>query len=189
MQQYSDQFQIINGPEDGTEFPITRTPLDIGSDAACAVHIRLDQKVNYYHARVTVVSDGYRIRRLAKGPVFVNGKRAGVVRSRVIRSGGVLRVGSTALMLQCAPEGRARRSHGLSSESDYAWAARFVYRGVGGVLRAVWQIFRAAMGNAIWIVPLLIVGGVVLGYYRPYIVSDAWRTVMSWWWWLRAQLG
>lgn len=124
---YPDHFEIVNGPEDGTRFPIGRTPVDMGSDGSCGIFIALDNDVKRFHARVTVVSDGYRIRRLGgAGPVHVNGKRAGLIRSRIVRHAGVVRVGNTELCLLAAPEGLASRSYGLPTESDAAWFLRLL---------------------------------------------------------------
>ena len=119
---HPDCFVIINGPEDGTEFPITRAPFFVGQDPSCAVNIRLDTGVRPHHARVTVVSDGYRVRSAEGAPVFVDGKRAGTIRSRIARSGGNIQVGHTLLALECAPDGLAGRSQGIVTESDFAWA-------------------------------------------------------------------
>jgi len=65
---YPDTFEVIDGPGDGTEYPITRTPVDIGSDPECAVLVQCDPRVHQFHARVTVVSEGYRIRTYTEAP-------------------------------------------------------------------------------------------------------------------------
>ncbi|MCC6488803.1 MAG: FHA domain-containing protein [Candidatus Hydrogenedentes bacterium] len=117
-------FVIVNGPEDGTEFPIVRAPFHVGSDTSCPVQVRLDQDVSDLHALVTVVSDGYRVRSTGRGPVLVNGKRAGTLKSRIVRNGGMVQIGHTLLAVDCSPDGLARRSRGIVSESDLGWAAQ-----------------------------------------------------------------
>ena len=121
-----DCFQVVNGPEDGAEFPMVRSPIHMGHDPRCAICISLDASVVEDHALVSAVSDGYRIRRLSRAPVFVNGKRAGMIRSRVVCDGGTVQVGRTLLALECAPDGLACRSRGIVTESDSYWAARHV---------------------------------------------------------------
>jgi hypothetical protein len=120
----ADCFVIVNGPEDGTEFPIVRTPFLIGNDSGCTVNIRLDKGVEAFHAHVSVVSDGYRVRRADHRPVLVNGKLVGALRSRIVRNGGMVQVGQTLIAVDCSPDGLARRSRGIVSESDFGWAIR-----------------------------------------------------------------
>ena len=54
-----DRLEVVNGPEDGTVFPLTRTPFDIGSDPGCNVSLRLEPELRRIHARVTVVAEGF----------------------------------------------------------------------------------------------------------------------------------
>jgi hypothetical protein len=129
---YPDSLVVINGPEDGTEFAIARTPVYVGRDPACVANVRLDASVGDIHSLLTVVSEGYRVRRMDSGATYVNGKRVGRVRSRILRSGDVLQVGDTLLTLECSPDGLASRSRGLVHESDFAWVLRYVG---GGALR------------------------------------------------------
>ncbi len=135
----TDRLEIINGPEDGVAFPITRTPLDVGADPQCRIFINFDPFVRAAHARITVVSGGYRIRALSTDPVYVNDKRSGMVLARVARSGDVVRIGNTSLALLCVPDGLAERSVGVPMESNLAWLARLVmsglWRGVSFPLR------------------------------------------------------
>ena len=123
---YPDCLVVINGPEDGAEFPIARTPIYIGKEPQCAVNLRLDSAIQGYHARVTAVSDGYRIRSIGGAPVFVGGKRVGTLVSRIVRDGEQMQVGNTLMTLECAPDGLASRSRGMPSESDIAWLLRQV---------------------------------------------------------------
>lgn len=140
----ADCFVIVNGPEDGTEFPIVRTPFLIGNDSGCTVNIRLDQSVQPFHAHVSVVSDGYRIRRADHRAVLVNGRAVGTVRSRIVRNGGMIQVGQTLIVVDCSPDGLARRSHGIVSESDFGWALRSAARKVSAaVRRAGMSVYRA----------------------------------------------
>ena len=142
-----DCFEVINGPEDGTEFVITRTPVFIGQDHSCAVNVRLDTSVRPCHARVTVVSDGYRIRSADGAPVYVDGKRAGVIRSRVLRPGGQVQVGSTLLALDCSPDGLASRSRGIVAESDLAWAIQQATTKVFQTGRSILRFAFAMLGR------------------------------------------
>jgi len=128
----ADHFEVINGPEDGSEFVITRTPFEIGSDPGCTVCSRFDSQMKMYHARVTAVSKGYSIRSLAGGGVWVNGKRAGRIRSRVLRAKDHLRVGSTEFVVHLAEGGLASRSYGMRMESDFVYALK----GLGKALMA-----------------------------------------------------
>ena len=151
-----DAFVVVNGPEDGAEFPVVRAPFHIGFDPSCAVNIRLDTAVRGFGALVTAVSDGYRIRRTDRSPVYVNGKRAGAFRSRIVRSGGSIQIGHTLLCLECSADGLARRSHGIVSESDFGWAVQRVLVGIfragvrlfGGVLRIVGRILTSWLAMA-----------------------------------------
>lgn len=168
-----DRFEVVNGPEDGTEFPITRTPLDIGSDPGCGVFLRVDPEIRRIHARVTVVAEGYRIRRLGPGTVLVNGRKAGLVRSRIVRNGGVVRVGSTELYFAAAPEGLAGRSYGLPQESDFGWMLRLLSRGgmrvIPGILRFVQESFGGTLKLLIPLAALLF----LLDYFWPGILAEA----------------
>jgi len=158
--EFPDCFVVVNGPEDGTEFPVVRAPFHVGSDPSCAVNVRLDPDVRAVHARVTVVPDGYRIRRTDEAPVYVDGKRAGIFRSRVVRSGGMVQVGHTVVAVECQPDGLASRSRGIISESDLAFALRQAARGLvhasRGLLRSLHKLFGRLLGN--WIAVAALVG-------------------------------
>ncbi len=162
-----DRFEIVNGPEDGTEYPITRTPVDVGMDPQCAVNVRLDPKMASKHAHVTVVAEGYRVRALGTGKVWVNGKRTGTFRSRIVRNGGVLRTGVTELCLVTAADGLASRSRGLATESDLAWALNFLTRRFSLVFRVLWRSLRYLSGG--WIRKVVIVVGfyALLAFFFP----------------------
>ena len=131
----ADRLEIVNGPEDGTEFVITRAPFDLGSDMGCVVNARLDEEMKLYHARASVVSKGYCVRSLAGAPVWVNGKRAGRIRSRVARHHDIVRLGRTEFMVLLADGGLASRSYGLPAESDASYALRILGRFFLGTLR------------------------------------------------------
>ena len=157
---HPDCFVVINGPEDGTEFPIVRAPFYVGCDASCAVNVRLDDGVRHFHALVSVVSDGYRIRRNDEAPVYVNGKRAGMLRSRIVRSGGRIQVGNTLLSVECAPDGLASRSHGIDTQGDLGWVATQIARGVfrlgAGLVRLVTRVFGRLLGSWVGVGALFI---------------------------------
>lgn len=120
----ADCFVVVNGPEDGTEFPIVRAPFHIGHDGTCTVTLRLDKGIEDLHALVSVVSDGYRIRKSRDKAIYVNGRPAGALRSRIVRDGGMVQLGQTLLILECSPDGLARRTHGIATDSDLVWAVR-----------------------------------------------------------------
>lgn len=187
---YPDHFEIVNGPEDGTRFPVNRSPVDIGADGSCAIFIAIDGNVARTHARVSVVSDGYRVRRLpGAGPVHVNGRRAGRLRSRIVRHGGTVRVGDTELCLIAAPEGLASRSYGLPLESDAAWTLRLLggklLMFLGLIRVAVAGVFRLARRH--WIISLGAVG--FLYWARPDLFWSAAYSIRYWLEWARWQLG
>ncbi len=162
--EYPDCFVVINGPEDGTEFPIVRAPFYVGRNPECAVNVRLDHAVRSFHALITVVSDGYRIRRNDAAPVYVDGKRAGMFWSRIARSGSRVQVGNTTLCVECVPEGLASRSYGMVTESDLGWAIQQTARGAlklgAGVLRFFTRVFGRLLGS--W---LTAASAVVLLYF------------------------
>jgi len=185
---HPDHFEVVNGPEDGTQFPVTRTPLDIGSDAGCAVHLQFDRNVKRFQARVTVVSDGYRIRRKMSAPTYVDGKRVGAVRSRIARSGSIVQVGGTQIAVQCSPDGLARRRHGLPTESDASWALRILFHLILKTITSPWKFLRRFLGRFFWVLVLLAAGLLTLAYFRPWYVLYGWRWLGHIFYWLRAQL-
>jgi len=175
---YPDRFVIVNGPEDGTEFSIVRSPFHIGSDPACTVNVRLDAGVHGRHALVTAVSDGYRIRSLEAGPVYVDGRRAGAIRSRIARAGSLVQIGQTLLHVDCVADGLASRSRGIITENDVVWAVRQAvtggYRAIRGVLRFAGLLFGRLLSS--WLLVLAVILG--LFYFWPqfhYVVLNAAR--------------
>jgi hypothetical protein len=120
----SDYIAIVNGPEDGKEFPLVRSPFQIGYQPTCAVCIELDRSVQPVHAQVQAVAGGYSIRPLTASQVLVDGKKVGMYRSRTLRPGRRMQVGKTMFVLRCSRDGLARKSRGLSIESDFRWALR-----------------------------------------------------------------
>lgn len=174
--EYADCLIVVNGPEDGTEFPLVRGPVQIGRSPSCAVNIRLDENVRDVHALVTAVSDGYRVRRLAEAPVYVDGRRAGMFWSRIVRSGGYLQVGQTLLALECAPDGLASRSLGLASENDVAWTLRQLVKGSWrlalGVIRFVLRVAGPRFGK--WALFAIVFGALYVLW--PAFHNVVWRT-------------
>lgn len=161
-------------------FSLTRAPFDIGADPGCAVHLQCDQTVRPIHARVTVVSDGYRVRRRKGWPVWVNGKRAGAVRSRVMRHGDIVQVGGTQLCLQCVAGGLASRTRGLVSESDLGWALRLFFGGLRGGARRTGRFLRRLAGKTlVWgLLAAAVIGAVAL--FRPWWARQALDMVIYW---------
>ena len=183
----SDRFEIVNGPEDGTEFPLSRTPVDVGADTHCAVFVRLDPDVRPVHARITVVAEGYRVRRLGNGAVWVDGRRAGLVRSRVVRNGGIVRVGNTELCFCAAPGGLASRSYGMPSESDLGWVIRLFSAWMLRVVPSILGFVRDSFGGTLKLIVPLVALLFVVEYFWPGILAEgrgmlynAWLTARYW---------
>jgi hypothetical protein len=164
--------------------------MDIGCDGSCGIFVALDPEVKRHHARVTVVSDGYRIRRLGgAGPVYVNGKRVGIIRSRIVRHAGIVRVGDTELCLLAAPEGLASRSYGLPTESDIAWLLRLL--GAQVIDFAQWAR-RTVIGllsflSRHWFMALMLLG--FFFWLRTDIFWWLFNTLGHYLYWLRWQVG
>jgi len=162
-----DTFEIINGPEDGTGFAITRLPCDIGADPACAVNITTDRMIRPVHARITAAGDGYRVRCVDGAVVRVDGRRAGSLRSRVVRQGGVVQAGDTFLYLQCVPGGLASRSRGISTGNDVLWTSRLLAGKLlllcRAGLRSLHRLFNSALSTVVIILVIL----VLLSHFFP----------------------
>jgi len=175
----TDMLEVVNGPEDGIQFPITRSPVVVGTDPNCAVHLQVDPDIGSQHARVTVVSKGYRIRQLSAGPPSVNGKRVGRFHSRTLRSGEVLRIGNTDLMLQCAPDGLASRSVGVPMESDAAYALGALLGKLALAPRLAWRVVRGGGRNIFgWIVAAAGVS-ILLRIFAPTMFDTVWAVIQA----------
>ncbi len=170
-QNYADHFQVLNGPEDGAEYAITRPTFHVGTDASCVVAIRLDGSIHRFSALLTAVPDGYRVRRIGSAAVAVNGKRVGKILSRVLKHGDILRVGDTELILRCSAGGLASRSRGLPMQSDAVWAFRLVLENLGATLSWLFHAVFQMRGRMRWFISGLIFGGLTLWYFKP-----AWAT-------------
>jgi len=189
-----DRFEIINGPEDGTECPIGRSPFDIGSDPGCAVAIRLDDSVKRFHARATTVAGGYRIRSIADGPVWVNNKRVGRIQSRIAREKDIVTVGRTEIMVRTSEGGLASRSRGLPTESDAAWTLREATKLISRVSRVVLRIAKRGVFSKFFLLFLLIgivyvavppSRGYIDGafYFVKYWAATGWNNAMYFFGW------
>ena len=167
-----DCFCIINGPEDGAEYPIHRVPFTMGSDFKCAVNPRLDKTVHDEQARVTVVSDGYRVRSIRGLPVYVNGKRTGGILSRIVRNGDIVQLGHTLITLDCAPDGLVSRSQGIDYENDFVWAIghgmRGALQGVKGFFSLLRRLLRSiiAFWKSTGLLGILFLGAYI--FYLPF---------------------
>jgi hypothetical protein len=115
----------------------------------------------------------------------VNGKRAGVIRSRIVRNGGIVQAGGTELALRCAAGGLAGRSIGLPSESDLGWMIRLVFRRGARGLRAAWRTTRAITGRFFWWAVLLAAASGVLWLLRPAIFYRLWFQAQYWFEYIR----
>ncbi|PCJ56053.1 MAG: hypothetical protein COA73_12955 [Candidatus Hydrogenedentota bacterium] len=136
-----DALIAVNGPQDGTEFALTGRLVHMGRDAACAVNLALDNAILGVHAELSPAAGGYRVRSLCGKPVYIDGKRAGKVKSRIAKSGSLMRIGHTELILECAADGPASRSLGITLENDFIWALRNIARstvtGIATITRAL----------------------------------------------------
>lgn len=181
----SDRFEIVNGPEDGTEFPVVRTPQDIGAATHCGIFVRLDPDVRTVHARITVVAEGYRVRRLGNGPVWVDGRRAGLVRSRVVRNGGIVKVGNTELCFCAAPGGLASRSYGLPFESDFGWVLRLFWGWLLRLLPGILGFVRDSLGGSFKLLALLVLLLVGVNFFWPGLLAEGRDMMLGAWNWVR----
>ena len=181
----ADCLVVVNGPEDGTEFPLVRTPFHIGNDSGCTVNLRLDKGVEDFHALVTAVSDGYRIRKTDERPIYVDGRPAGTFRSRIVRNGGMVQVGQTLLVLDCSPDGLARRSRGIVSETDFGWAiqeaTKKIWTAAQGAASFVYRIARRILTSWTAVLALLFLAYV---FYTPF---RSWVYFLFWSAWYRIE--
>lgn len=176
----ADCFVVVNGPEDGTEFPVVRSPFHIGHDTGCTVTLRLDKGIEDFHALVSVVSDGYRIRKARDKAIYVNGYAAGTLRSRIVRDGGMVQVGQTLLILDCSPDGLARRTHGLPTDSDLVWAIREAAKHAWSFLRSsAFAIIRLVRRIVTSWTAMIAIAFLVYVFWPPFRL-----TVNYYFWWV-----
>jgi type III secretion system (T3SS) inner membrane Yop/YscD-like protein len=173
-----DLFVVINGPEDGTEFPVVRAPVQIGSGSTCAVNLRLDETIEPFHALATAVAGGYRVVRTGERRVSVNGKRVGRFFARILRPGDVLRVGGTELAVECAGDGLASRTSGLPNVSGVSWAlgqvARDAVRGLSRVLLFGLRLLRSLASNWLFVLAVGFLLFVFWPTFRYYVQLGLW---------------
>lgn len=162
-----DEFEIINGPEDGSAYPVTRVPCHVGADPECMLHIATDPEVRRLHARVTAASGGYRFR-LAEGELLeVNGRRAGRLVSRIARAGDIVRAGNTFLVVKCVSEGLANRSRGIAPDSDLAFALGLVPRRLRLGARMAWRVVKRLCGNMLSLLITVLALLALLSFFLP----------------------
>ena len=162
-----DAFIVINGPQDGAEFPIVDREVKIGQEHECAVRIQLDRNVQPLHAIATATGDGYRIRAASGTLLKVDGKSVGRLRSRLLKAGEVLTVGYTDLVLEIAPDGMARRSKGVKMPSDMTWAVRGMFKGLFGMTDKLGR-FLMTIPKFMWRHKFLtIIGILIASQYIP----------------------
>ena len=162
-----DEFEIINGPEDGSSFPLVRVPAYLGASAECAVQVATDPAILPKHVCITAASSGFRLRLVEGDGVLVNGRRAGRVFSRIAREGDVIRVGNTYLVLRTSPEGLARRSLGIAPDSDFLFMLGKLGRVVRLLLRMLFRTARGVFSNVLSMVITLLVIAVLLSFFIP----------------------
>ncbi len=174
--EYNDVFEIVDGPEDGVSFPVMRTPVMVGASVDCGIFINFDKKVLPDHARVTVVSGGYRIRSVSGEPVYINEKRSGMVWARTARSGDIIRVGDTSLNLICAPDGLASRSIGMPTESNVVWLLRALVDKGLKTATVLYRLVFKMLGRVNRFLLLVVVGGLILAWLQPALL----RNLIAW---------
>lgn len=189
----ADRFEIINGPEDGTEFPVTRAPFELGSDPGCTVNARMDEEIKLLHARANVVSRGYCVRSLHGAPVWVNGRRAGRIKSRVARDKDIVRIGRTEFMVHLAEGGLASRSYGLPVEGDFRYAMRMVGRALAWLLGFFGRLLSHGRIRALLVIGVLVgVACVLFPGFRAWFffwMDYAWQWVRYAFQYILYQLG
>lgn len=161
---FHDTLTVRKGPEDGSEFAITSSPVYIGTDSTCLVQIQFDVTVRPIHARASASRNGYVIRSAEGAPVYVNGRQAGIVRSRRLRPGEVVKVGHTELVLQCATDGLTASASGSWTESDLRWAARSFTMKLLSIVRLVKSLARKILKFALakWKIAAIVI--LILAY-------------------------
>ncbi len=182
---HMDNIEIINGPEDGIVFPITRVQFTIGASADCAVFLNYDRNICPVHARVTVVSGGYRFRSVSGAPVFINGKRSGMVWARCAHSGDVIRVGDTSLHLSCGPDGLAGRSIGVPTESNFVWLIRILFQQLSRMILILYRLCFRMLSRLNRAVLFILVAVLALTIFKPgllpYLAWYAWTWIRYFW--------
>jgi hypothetical protein len=174
---FYDKLTVSKGPEDGMSFTITSTPVLIGRDPACLVNLQFDVTLQPEHARISLGRGGYRVRRVTAAPVYVDGARAGHIRSRRLDNGKVLRVGYTDLVLSCAEGGHAATGAPSWNESDAAWAFRAIFgslrRLAGAAFIALKYVLRFMREHWVWsLVLLAVLAYVAIAPLRDFV--NAW---------------
>jgi len=178
--EYTDAFEIVNGPEDGVAFPIIRSPFNIGASADCAVYLNFDKKIFPEHARVNVVSNGYRVRSISGNPLYINEKRSGLVWARIARSGDIVRIGETSLCVVCAPDGLAKRSIGMPTESNLVWLVRSL---IGKLIKAgglLYRMFFRMLSRFNRAALVVVVAVVMLAWLQPQLLRYVIYFVRGW---------
>ena len=154
-----DTFVVVNGPEDGAEFTVSRSPVHVGSDSNSHIVLRLDNGVELEHCKLSAENGGYRVRGVGKGRSYVDGKRVGLVRSRIAKEGSTVQIGNTMMVLECAPDGLARRNRGVGPAADLIWAVRTLvtesWRAVSGLSRLIFDMLRSFYSSWIAIAIIL----------------------------------
>jgi hypothetical protein len=181
-----DHLAVVNGPEDGKQFVLIRSPFFIGREQDCAAALLLDNAVLPKHIQALAAADGYRVRCTSASPVFVNGKKVGMIRSRILRPGDTLKVGNTLMTLHTSPTGLSKRSRGTLTESDIAYFGRRV---VGGMLSGLVSALQFGLRFALerWRVAMVLVmiGLVAYAPTRRVVFFYAERV----WWQVREIVG
>lgn len=178
--EYTDAFEIVNGPEDGVAFPIIRSPFNIGASGDCAVYLNFDKKVFPEHARVNVVSNGYRIRSTSGTPVYINEKRSGMVWARIARSGDIVRVGETSLCVVCAPDGLAKRSIGMPTDSNLVWLLRSLFGVLFKAGRLFYRLFFRMLTRFNRFALAVVVAVLILAWLQPQLLRSVIYFVGGW---------
>lgn len=178
--EYTDAFEIVNGPEDGVAFPLIRSPFNIGASADCAVYLNFDKKVFPEHARVNVVSNGYRIRSISGTPVYINEKRSGMVWARIARDGDIVRVGETSLCVVCAPDGLAKRSIGMPTDSNLVWLLRSLFSTFFKAGRLLYRLFFKMLTRFNRGALAVVVAVLILAWFQPQMLRGVIYFVRGW---------
>lgn len=169
-----DRIIVVNGPEDGTEFPIVRSPFTAGSDMSCAVHLSLDAKIMGQHAEFSVAPNCYSVRTLNVGsPAYINDKSAGAIRVRTAKDGDIIRMGNTLFRLDCVPEGLAARSEGVAIPTGTRVLLKLVFAKFPGLAKG----FLRRILSTLWRRKFLTL---IVGFVLAMILFPVVRHAVAW---------
>jgi pSer/pThr/pTyr-binding forkhead associated (FHA) protein len=98
-----DFLEVMNGPDDGKTFPITKTPMIIGRLESNDVPLVDGPVASRSHARLTQEQGVYYIEDLnSRNGVIVDGNQ--IHSTQALRNGSMILIGETLLCFRCGVE-------------------------------------------------------------------------------------